>query len=325
MKNASGGRRKGWWTALIGISVFVSAGLLFVPGFALRKPAPPEPAPFWPETMRASEAEREGGRGLSTPLLDPEPLDSSSEEGAFDCMISPNEVVEIGSSITGLIEEIFVERGDYVYSGQLVALLESSVERAAVRLARARAERDVDVEATAAALALSKKRRERASALFDSDSLSLDVRQEADTEARLAELELERAREDHRLADLQLRQAKAALQRRTIVSPISGLVVERLMAPGEVVEEETLMRIAEIDRLRVEVILPSRLFGQVQPGDTAQIVPEPPHDRARSAEVAIVDGIIDGASGTFGVRLHLPNPDHDVPAGLRCRVRFAGS
>ena len=36
----------------------------------------------------------------------------------------------------------------------------------------------------------------------------------------------------------------------------------------------------------------------------------------------IVDPVIDGASGTFGVRLRLPNPDRVVPAGLRCQVRF---
>jgi HlyD family secretion protein len=38
--------------------------------------------------------------------------------------------------------------------------------------------------------------------------------------------------------------------------------------------------------------------------------------------VAIVDPLIDGPSGTFGARLLLPNPDHDLPAGLRCQVRF---
>ena len=37
---------------------------------------------------------------------------------------------------------------------------------------------------------------------------------------------------------------------------------------------------------------------------------------------AIVDRIIDGASGTFGVRLLLPNEDHSLPGGLRCRVSF---
>ena len=237
-------------------------------------------------------------------------------------MIAPNEVVDIGSPITGLIDSVYVERGDYVHAGQMIVMLESSVERAAVRVARARANREVEVEASEASLKLSNNRRRRAKTLFDSDSLSKDVREQAETEATLAKLEVERAKENHMQAGLEFDQAQAVLKRRAITSPISGLVMERLMAPGEVVEKETIMRIAEVETLRVEVILPSRLFGSVSPGDTAQIVPEPPYEQPRDADVAIVDRIIDGASGTFGVRLLIPNEDQALPSGLRCRVRF---
>lgn len=94
------------------------------------------------------------------------------------------------------------------------------------------------------------------------------------------------------------------------------------MDPGEVVDEETILRIAQIDPLRVEVILPAGTFGHVQPGERAEVVPEPPLDQPRAAEVAIVDPVSDGASGTFGARLLLPNPDRRLPAGLRCQVRF---
>jgi multidrug efflux pump subunit AcrA (membrane-fusion protein) len=38
--------------------------------------------------------------------------------------------------------------------------------------------------------------------------------------------------------------------------------------------------------------------------------------------VIVVDPVVDAASGTFGVRLELPNPEHAIPAGLKCRVRF---
>jgi len=94
------------------------------------------------------------------------------------------------------------------------------------------------------------------------------------------------------------------------------------MDPGEVVDDETILRIAQIDPWRVEAILPSEWFGRVQPGARAEIIPEGAAELVRIAEAAIVDRIIDGASGTFGARMLLPNPDHDLPAGLRCRVRF---
>ena len=41
-----------------------------------------------------------------------------------------------------------------------------------------------------------------------------------------------------------------------------------------------------------------------------------------TARVKVVDPVIDAASGTFGVRLELPNPNYRLPAGLKCKVRF---
>jgi hypothetical protein len=40
------------------------------------------------------------------------------------------------------------------------------------------------------------------------------------------------------------------------------------------------------------------------------------------AMVSTVDRVFDAASGTFGVRLELPNRDNRLPAGLRCQVSF---
>ena len=41
------------------------------------------------------------------------------------------------------------------------------------------------------------------------------------------------------------------------------------------------------------------------------------------ALVTIIDRVYDAASGTFGMRLELPNPDNTMPAGLRCTIDFA--
>jgi hypothetical protein len=38
--------------------------------------------------------------------------------------------------------------------------------------------------------------------------------------------------------------------------------------------------------------------------------------------VTVVDGVADASSGTFRVRLGLPNEDYSLPSGLRCRVKF---
>ena len=85
---------------------------------------------------------------------------------------------------------------------------------------------------------------------------------------------------------------------------------------------ETILEVAQLDLLRVEVILPSSMVGKIAKGGSASIVPEIPGDVEHAARVTIVDRVIDAASGTFGVQLELPNPDDKILGGLHCRVRF---
>jgi len=82
------------------------------------------------------------------------------------------------------------------------------------------------------------------------------------------------------------------------------------------------LRVAQIDPLRVEVIVPAQVFGRITPGMTATIVPELAEYGEQIATVTIVDKLIDAASSTFGVRLELPNAEQQMPSGLRCLVRF---
>jgi multidrug efflux pump subunit AcrA (membrane-fusion protein) len=119
-----------------------------------------------------------------------------------------------------------------------------------------------------------------------------------------------------------LKRAQAILARRSIRSPIDGVVVERYVSPGEYVNTQPLLRVAQIDPLRIEVIVPSQIFGSISPGMRASIIPELAVYGEHEATVTIVDRVIDAASSTFGVRLELPNPEARIPSGLKCVVRF---
>ena len=58
---------------------------------------------------------------------------------APNCLAKPNQVIQVGSPVFGIIAEIAVDRGDAVAKGQLVARLESTVEEAQLALDRERA------------------------------------------------------------------------------------------------------------------------------------------------------------------------------------------
>src|SRR6185295_6012430 len=109
-------------------------------------------------------------------------------------------------------------------------------------------------------------------------------------------------------------------EQRTIRSPISGVVVERFMSPGEYVDQKPMLRLASVDPLRVDVLVPAVAFGLVEPGMTGKVVPELLNQGEQHATVKSVDRVIDAASNPFRVRLELPNPAAAIPAGLRCKV-----
>jgi RND family efflux transporter MFP subunit len=251
--------------------------------------------------------------------------DDETEVGdlsSLDCVIEPHQVVSIRSPVRGMIDSIHFERSDLVEEGDILVQLESGAEHASVDLARLRAEVNASVKSRQAALELSKRRSERAARLYASNALSLDLHEEVDTEAELARFELEHAADENHLAKLEHREALERLRRRTIRSPIAGVVIERLMAPGEVVDDEIILRLAQIDPLGVEIVLPAESFGSIVPGTKAAVIPEIPGDEVQMGSVTIVDRVVDAASGTFGARLELPNPDGAIPSGLHCQVRF---
>lgn len=142
----------------------------------------------------------------------------------------------------------------------------------------------------------------------------------------MAQLALEAAETEHRVAQVEYQRAKARLDRRTIHSPVDGVVVDVDMSRGEYVHEQaTVMRIAEIHPLNVEVFVPVRRYGTIAVGTSADVMPEPPIGGTYRAAATVLDLVFDPASRTFGVRLELPNPDYVLPAGLRCTVRFPKS
>jgi RND family efflux transporter MFP subunit len=264
------------------------------------------------------------GDAATSPAPEPDAAPEGDLSSHFDCVIEPAETVELGSPVTGVLQAVHVERGDFVAAGEAVAELESEVERAAAELARARTRLQGSIKSREASFELGQRRNQRVNQLFESETLSLDLRDQAQTEAKIAELELLDAQEHRRLATLELQQALALLNRRTIRSPVSGVVMSRDMSAGEVVvDEKTILTIAQIDPLRVEVILPSALYGSIEPGMRAAVEPEL-GEQIHIASVSIVDRVIDAASGTFGVQLELPNPEHSIPGGLHCQVQFLG-
>jgi RND family efflux transporter MFP subunit len=237
----------------------------------------------------------------------------------YDGLIEPYVVVDIGAPAEGIVADITVDRSSSVEKGQILVELESSVERATLEKAKAMAAFDGEISLQKTQLAFARRTHNRFKKL---EAVANHDKDQAATEIILVGQRLEKAREKRILAQLELKKAQALLDRCSIKSPISGVVVERYVSPGEYVNNQPLLRVAQIDPLLVEVIVPAQIFGKIGPGMFATIVPELPEYGEHTATVTIVDRVIDSASNTFGVRLELPNTEQQLPSGLRCLVRF---
>lgn len=248
----------------------------------------------------------------------------TAASGEFNCVMTPREVVELGSAANGVLKEILVQPGDVVEKGQVLARLDDEVEKATVELARLRASNNFAIESGRQRTKYFGSSLERARSLYEKNVTTLERMEKAETEGKLAEFELKRAELERRMVRVELKRAEALLKMKSVVSPFDGVVMDRKLSPGAFVHEQSvLMTLAEVDPLIVEVFLPVRLYNTISVGQVGRILPNEPVGGVYEAQVLTVDPVFDAASGTFRVRLELPNADRSIPGGVRCRVSFA--
>jgi RND family efflux transporter MFP subunit len=240
----------------------------------------------------------------------------------LDCLVNPYMVVAVSFPTEGVLDAVNVDRGDLVKEGQVLATLESSVERATVALATARAKVESALKSNQVRLDFGVRKFVRTDEMYQKNLVPLKELDEAETQKVLADLGILEAKENRQIAELELERARAALGQRTLKSPVTGVVTERLLSPGEFVRGTPIVKLAQIHPLRVEVIAPVALLGKLSQGMTAEVLPESPVGGVHAAKVTVVDRVVDAASGTFGVRLEVPNPNYRLPAGLKCKARF---
>jgi len=240
----------------------------------------------------------------------------------YDCMMEPHRMVDIKSAVDGQIESVNFDRSDFVKAGQPLVVFDSRVEKATVELARAKAAMTAELNSSQVSHKFAVRKLGRFDGLAEEGVVADQTRDEVETEEALARLQIRQARENRHLAELELARAIAVLDEHTISSPIDGVVVERFKSAGEYPDDGPILTLAQLDPLNVEVLLPAAQFGSITPGMSAMVSPEAPLEGSYTAEVKIVDKIVDASSGMFGVRLELPNPDNKLPGGLRCTVSF---
>ena len=252
----------------------------------------------------------------------------AADAGAgYTCLIEPFQRVELRSPVEARIQAMHVDRGSEVKRGQVLVELDSAAEKVALEAARYRAVMEGQIKTAESKLTGAKEKFQRRDQLVAEKFISAQDRDDSLADMRIAEASLVEAKDNRRLAAIEEQRLSELLEQRRLRSPFNGVVTERLKHVGEMAttgeNARPVLRLAQTHPLRVEVVLPVALFGQLKAGQRATVETEPPLSARYQATVSIVDRVVDSASGTFGVRLELPNPQGTIPAGVKCRVNFA--
>ncbi|MBS0262104.1 MAG: efflux RND transporter periplasmic adaptor subunit [Planctomycetes bacterium] len=249
------------------------------------------------------------------------------------------EEVEVPAKVDGVIAVVEVKEGQMVESHDVLARIEDTESKLALEsatvefdIAKKQAENDLKIRIGRKAHDVAKTELRRA---LDSNAIKKNAVSDAEidrlrlaadkTELETAQavIEQETAQLTARLKETAVKVARHAIDRREIVSPISGMVVQVNSHAGEWVEAgKTVVRVLRLDRLRVEFFvsanrLKDRLVGRKV---TFQVdLPDQPGAEF-GGEIVFVSPEVDHINQTIRVWAEIDNSKLQLNPGLRGKI-----
>lgn len=229
------------------------------------------------------------------------------------------ERIEISPRFQGVVAWIGVKKGDPVTKDQIVVRLEDAEQRARVTETEGR------LSAARVALEKAELNYRRVHDLFTKRVTSEDE----EDNARLA---VESARANVQEIEGQLALVRTYLEWTVIRSPISGVVLEKLVEPGELVTPQSfggtrgpstaLIAVADPRDLQVEIDVNESDLAKISLGGRCRVSPEAWPDKSYEGVVAEISPEANRQKGTLQIKVGIQNPDRFLTPELTAKVDF---
>ena len=238
--------------------------------------------------------------------------------------LKPVAQVDVVSKMTGRIDQLQAEIGDWLQKGTLIAKVDEDevrqqVNRAAAALEVAKAslsQKQTDLE-------ILKKELDRTVELHENQ---LIPRRDLDTaEARyrgaIAQEKLAEAQIDQ--AEAELRELRVRLDNTRILAPISGLVGKRHLDNGALVNPSMpVVSLVDLSTMVMEINAPEKDLVKIRTGLEAGIVLDAYPEQKFKGRVIRLSPILDPATRTGSVEIEVPNPKMMLKAEMFARVEL---
>ena len=230
---------------------------------------------------------------ISTFKVKPENFDHYIE---IQANIKTRQNVLLYPEYTGTLKKIYVEEGQEVKKGKLLAQIDDAGLKNQLE--------QLQIQA-----ALSKTTYERTQRLWDQNIG--------------AEMQLLQAKATYESQLKSIAQLKKQLQRTRILAPFSGTIDEIVANTGAnlLPGQTPVMRIVNLKKMYTEASVPERYLSQIKKGTTAT-VKIPMLDREFPTTVRQTGNFINPNNRSFRVETPLPNPDEMIKPNLSCRLKI---
>jgi len=227
--------------------------------------------------------------------------------------------VELAPGEPGTLMSLNVREGDRVQKGQLVGSLDCDALLVAKQIAKLNMESHGRLDAAAAERDLRKSRLEKLQALRIKGHASQEEVNRASADADIAEANVLSAREQLAVDALEFKRAEALIERRTLRSPMDGIVTRIFHEEREYVMSSapTVMTVVQLDPLRVVFSIPLAQSTKLAAGQTVPLT-LPDLNLTTEGTIEFVSPVVDAESGTVRVKVLLPNAKGECRAGIRC-------
>ena len=226
---------------------------------------------------------------------------------AVNGRIRPRLQVDIRPSLGGALIALPFDVGDRVEAGQILARIDDAPETAAI------AEAEASVQAQEATLAQAGRELARFKKLGQ-----FATKREVE-QLRLAVVEADRELSRRRASMVQVREQR---DRRVLRAPFAGVILERLVDPGQTVGIDSIIyRLADLSSPEISIEVDEIYAAEIRPGMEATIS-LPGQEGLLQANVLHVEPRVDPATGARAVRLGLVNAAIDAPSGLTVTVNL---
>ncbi|MCL6505439.1 MAG: efflux RND transporter periplasmic adaptor subunit [Bryobacteraceae bacterium] len=238
--------------------------------------------------------------------------------------LKPKETVDVTPKATGRVERIYVNVGDLVRSGALIAELEDDelqqqVNRAEAALAVARAAR----AQREAELSNAKAELERAEQLRHEGLISAQDLEARRTSFQVFQAQVRLAQAQGEQAEAELRELKIRLSQTKIYAPINGHIAQRYVDVGALVSPATpIVRLVNLGTLITAASVPEREVGKLRVGNQAVVHVDAFGDRSFSGRVARIGPVLDAATRSATIEIEIANPEYLLKAEMFARVEL---